>query len=185
MTVAMLALDNANPESTGASYATVEQADAYLLGDLRYAETWGGISVEIKKNVLLVYASRRVDLHSFAGSKSNESQTTQFPRNGDIDVPIEVERATILEAAFLAANSPSAKASQTEDAQIKRIVGERDEVEYFQAETFSTHSVQAGVQDSAALALLRPFFGGDLSFLDFPEEKERLTNAKPDSDPLY
>ena len=65
------------------SYCTVEQADDYFGGRM-YADNWDSLGDSDKEKVL-VMAARRVEAERFAGIKTDQNQSLQFPRTGLTD----------------------------------------------------------------------------------------------------
>lgn len=73
-------------------YGTVEDGDEYFAQRLR-STTWTGAE-DADKLKALKEATQRIDLLAFKGSKTDEDQGLQMPRDGDEDVPVQVEQAT-------------------------------------------------------------------------------------------
>lgn len=82
------------------SYCTVEEADAYLNATLDYL-VWLSTDSNTKIRALNT-ATRQINQLRYKGTKTDESQTFQFPRNGDVTVPQDIKDACILIAAALA-----------------------------------------------------------------------------------
>jgi len=73
------------------SYADISFADSYF--DERYgADSWVESS-EQNKTKLLKTATMIIDQLNFAGEKSEEDQTNEFPRGSDTEVPLNIKRA--------------------------------------------------------------------------------------------
>lgn len=85
------------------SYATVAEADAVLNVDLRFSAAWTANTENDQKSRLLIYASRVIDSMNYKGEKTNAEKASQFPRDGEVKIPPEVEMATILLAGYYAA----------------------------------------------------------------------------------
>jgi hypothetical protein len=77
-------------------YGTIEGADRYFSEQL-YGEFWETQTAE-KKQKALITATRAIDLLNFAGSKTDDSQVLEFPRNGDTEVAEAIQRASYEEA---------------------------------------------------------------------------------------
>lgn len=87
-----------------ANYGTVAGADTYFEHDL-FADVWKN-SQEDKKLSALVTATRAIDKLSYKGYRTESDQELQFPRNGDVTVPIDIEIATYLLANELLKSAP-------------------------------------------------------------------------------
>ena len=88
------------------SYATAEEADAYLAIDLNRADAWMALD-EAGKGQRLAAATRRLDGLRWIGRRASETQATAWPRLGmtptpSASIPPELEQATILLAGDLA-----------------------------------------------------------------------------------
>lgn len=83
----------------GLAYLTVAQADAYHT-PRPTADKWLDLD-DLEKSARLLAASDFVDTaFAFSGSKTSPTQSRQFPRNGDVDVPNEI-MAAVCELAML------------------------------------------------------------------------------------
>lgn len=89
-----------------AIYGTLEEADEYLSGRLD-AEAWLQASID-QKNRALQTATVQIDRHRFAGSKYDDDQELEFPRDdspvddaGTKVVPTAVEWACYEQALYL------------------------------------------------------------------------------------
>ncbi|KFH18424.1 hypothetical protein ELZ19_06740 [Brucella abortus] len=142
------------------AYASVAEADAYLAVDPVHGPTWAALATDAKGSNL-VAATRRLDLLNWAGSKaSGDDQEEQWPRTGvtyrsggsvpDDEVPLGVERATIILAAAIAAD-PELSGAGTSGSNAKRVKAGTAEVEFFRQQT------GVPLQDETAYNLVREF----------------------------
>lgn len=74
------------------SYVTVAEAEAYQ-ADRGYTFT-GDVSI------MLIKAMDYLNLQDWAGTKTDEDQDLDFPRNGDTEVPVKIEQAQIIIATY-------------------------------------------------------------------------------------
>lgn len=155
------------------SYASVDEANEYLAVDAVYKSSWSALTAEVRGE-WLIYATRIVDGFNYSGEANGD---TQFPRDGATDIPVEVERATILLAAYYASVNPTVPRSS--NPRLKKI---RDasgsEIEYFRSGAASLPELP----ETRALSLLRAFFStpvGSLS-LDFNVSKEEYMELPRD-----
>jgi hypothetical protein len=81
------------------TYGTVQEADRYF-GVLLHGELWER-STNIRKYKALVTATKQIDTLRFAGRKTDDSQSLEFPRFGDTGVPLAIRQATYEEALSL------------------------------------------------------------------------------------
>lgn len=73
------------------AYGSLERANIYFDNRLR-AEPWKRSSIGDRKAAMLE-ATELIDRLNFVSSKSLETQLHQFPRNADLTVPSEIEKA--------------------------------------------------------------------------------------------
>ena len=108
------------------SYATIDEADAYLAIDTTRAGAWSALD-EAAKSQCLAAATRRLDGLPWAGRKTSESQITAWPRTGmkpepSKNVPLEIEQACVLLAGDLAVTPhASLNDSRVQDVQSERV----------------------------------------------------------------
>ena len=91
--------------ATLSSYASVDEADAYLLGDAGPRRvTWTSADEDAKARAL-VTATRTLDRLPWRGSRSMTTQATAWPRSGigTTSLPTDIEVAAVLIAAHLVA----------------------------------------------------------------------------------
>jgi len=74
-----------------ASYISLVDADNYFNERLENS-IWFETIVEDKTRALLT-AVRYIDRLNYSGSKSNSSQNYEFPRNGGVNVPLDIQYA--------------------------------------------------------------------------------------------
>lgn len=81
------------------TYGTVQDADRYF-GVLLHGELWER-STNIRKYKALVTATKQIDTLRYSGVKTDSTQTLQFPRFGDTEVPLAIKQAAYEEAISL------------------------------------------------------------------------------------
>lgn len=122
------------------SYASVAEADAYLLVDPTRGPTWAGLTTE-QKGINLISSTRQLDTFSYKGEKAGGSaQPNQWPRTGvtypdgtsvpDDEVPAGIQNATILLAGSIAIDVAASTSSST-GSNTKRVSAGSAEVEFF------------------------------------------------------
>lgn len=74
------------------SYLTIVEAQAYFDGRLG-TECWDDASPTDQEKSLL-QSTRIIDRLNFVGCKSSDTQSRQFPRNGDTLIPTDIQYAT-------------------------------------------------------------------------------------------
>lgn len=143
------------------SFASLAEADAYLAVDPVRGTTWA-TKTDDEKGALLVAATRRLNLISWAGEKTNgdDTQPDAFPRTGltypdgtavsTTEVPQAVGDATILMAGSIAIDSGAASAGTSASNQ-KRVKAGSAEVEFFRP------TAGVPIQDETVWALILPF----------------------------
>ena len=92
------------------TYATLEDADAYLQYRFEYQE-WNQLD-DTEKERLLILATKHIDTENFLGKKTEEDQPLKFPRDIWTEknyFPEEVKSATIEQAIFLMDNEENLK----------------------------------------------------------------------------
>ena len=96
------------PSPTGLPPPTPE--DAYpgltpdvitsILDRILYRDPWDEATAEEQQRALNA-AADAVDLINYMGERTDTTQTNQFPRNGDTDVPLDIHTAIVYEAIML------------------------------------------------------------------------------------
>lgn len=74
------------------SYISVADADTYF-GTRLFNSVWLDATTDEKTRALAT-AERYIDRLNFTGSKTTDSQSAEFPRNGGTDVPLDIQYAT-------------------------------------------------------------------------------------------
>jgi hypothetical protein len=123
------------------SYASVAEANVFLVTDPVRATIWNTLTVD-QKGINLVAATRRLDGFRYKGEKTGADnvQDNQFPRTGLVypdgtdvgttEIPYDIEIATILLAGTIASNAEAAQATDS-SSNIKKVKAGSAEVEYF------------------------------------------------------
>lgn len=73
------------------SYVTIDEAHTYMLGNMDYS-IWDASE---KKSTSLIQATRIIDALNLIGSKTDEDQALEFPRDGETAVPEAIKSACI------------------------------------------------------------------------------------------
>ena len=148
------------------AYASVTEADIALAVDPVRMAAWAALSDD-SKGINLVAATSRLDLLSWAGSKTGgAAQVNAWFRTGlfyedgtavpDNMIPRDLERATILLAGSIASTPAQANAG-TSGRAISRVKAGSAEVEFFrQQETITGKPIQ----DETAFELIRRWLKG-------------------------
>lgn len=100
-------------------YVSLAEANAYLCVDLTYGQAWGLLSDD-EREKRIIAATRRLDLFRYNGTKTSDSQATEWPRTNasgaggvaieDDAIPAEIEQATYILAGMAAAKADALKA---------------------------------------------------------------------------
>ena len=116
------------------SYATIAEADIDLAIDPLRAAAWDALPSDEAKERHLVAATRRLDLLSWKGEKTNPNQTADWPRTGieGID-PTSIPRAIEEACALLAANVSidNTQSTVVGASNIKRVKTKTTDTEFF------------------------------------------------------
>lgn len=128
---------------TYTSYASVQEADSFLLIDEERKAAWAVLNDQVKME-RLAYATRVVDGYQpFSGDKFDKDQATEFPRDGlqcngspfptQINaLPEDIVNATILLAGtFTVSPAAATMAGQQATSQVRRIRAGEVEIENF------------------------------------------------------
>lgn len=95
----------AQSEPTATAYCTVVEAGTYFANRL-HTEAWDQATA-VDQAKALIMASDAIDRLNFNGSKTDDDQERQFPRDDDVDVPNDIKIACMECAiAFLDGVSP-------------------------------------------------------------------------------
>ena len=150
--------------STYPIYGTFDRAREYHNGSLTGA-TFTDAEFTLQ-NQALVMARRWLDRQTYTGSKTGgDSQTTQFPRDGDTTVPLGVEFAEYELAAVLL-DDATAFAKENTGSNEKRLKAGSVEIEFFSRTSGSASVFPPQALDHLApylaskAALVIPYVGG-------------------------
>ena len=134
------------------SYVTVEEADVYygLDSDHPFLQL-----TEAEKQVLLVGATRRIDLLHFKGSKQNSDQFLKWPRS-PYGFPYDIELATILWANILRTDTSQENVAAA-NPNISRIRAGSVEVYFFKPTDVDLLGEELTIADPTIRALLAPY----------------------------
>lgn len=125
-------------------YVIVAQADIYLAADVSRFAAWAALTAD-EKGQAIVTATRRMDRLKWIGVETDlvTPQPLEWPRTGATDcdgnaigttvVPDEIDEATIILAADIAAK-PALGDTTSTDSNLKRAVAGSVEVEFFRAQ---------------------------------------------------
>lgn len=114
------------------AYADVSEADAELAYRVG-GEPWANETTDQKIQDLVTAASI-IDALTLSGGPSTDTQSMEFPRNGDSDIPTDIWKANIVLALDLARKRQAGIVDVVNPAvnNTKRAKSGDDEVEFFQ-----------------------------------------------------
>lgn len=147
------------------SYVSVEEAVTYY--SLEDGHAFVALT-EVEQQVLLVGATRRIDLAHFKGCKEDEDQFTKFPRT-PYGLPYDIELATILLAEIIRTD-PTASTPGGFNANIQRIRAGSVEVYFFEPDNKTLIGEEFAIEDPTIRALLRPY----IAISDIKTETETI-----------
>ena len=75
------------------SYIDRIEAQAYFDGRLN-TDAWDDVTDDAEKDKSLIMSTRIIDRLNFLGTKTDDNQDLQFPRDDDVDIPQDVMDAT-------------------------------------------------------------------------------------------
>ena len=133
------------------SYITLLNAENYFLGRFN-SDAWNSASADDKQTVL-VQATRLIDCLNYEGVKTDDSQATEFPRDGGTVVPIEISIATC-EIAFSLLDGVDPEQELNSLATSSQGYGSVRET---YDRTQSVEHFRAGIPSAVAWAYLKPF----------------------------
>jgi len=132
-------------------YGSIARADTYFSKRLNTG-TWDRSTSNDKESALIMSAAA-IDKLNFAGSKNDSTQSLQFPRNDDTDVPVEIEYAAYEVAIALLDGYDKDQEIETLGVLSEAYSGVRT--------TYDIHYVnehkRAGIPSSEAWDYLKPF----------------------------
>lgn len=149
-------------ENVYMSYASLEEADAYLAVDPIRSVSWIALPDE-KKNANLVAATRRMDLLNYNGELAEEDQALKWPRKNatrcgvpvsETELPIEIQNATILLAGSIELDGSVADSGGS-GSNIRRVEAGSAGVEFFRPTIPGL-----ALQDETAFRLVSCFLDG-------------------------
>lgn len=146
-------------------YLDVAGADVYFGTQLTAAATTWGASVSLLKSQALLQATRMISRGSYAGAKTDSTNSLPFPRTGLTDVdgnaidsatlPLALQYATAELAAALIVDSTLITDTTGSSSNVKRAKGGSAEVEFF-GPVFGTRL------PSVVSEWLAPFYGSSI-----------------------
>ena len=147
-------------------YVTLEEANAYVADHFMSSNTtrvaWESLS-DADKLVLLRNSYRAIEMQTFRGRKTSETQPSAFPRWPSTDVPAQIKEAQIANAIVLADESTQDDVAYYDKLRTFGVksyhVGNLSETLNTPAESSSTSSYQ-GIYSQEAARLLSPWLGG-------------------------
>jgi len=134
------------------AYGTLTGANEYFANRLRMRGIWANASDEDKK-AALIEAKEWIDHLNFKGSRTSSTQLCEFPRDGSLTVPKDVEKAAYeIAAKLLDGMDP--------ELEIKNLGSTSQgfgpaRTTYNRA--FVLEHLSAGIVSAKAYALLKPF----------------------------
>ena len=149
------------------SYVSVEEANVYYSLDPDHG--WNQItkadpddpSQQIedvqRKEVLLINATRRIDLLHFISAKSEPDQELKWPRI-NYGLPYDIELATILLANILRTD-PAQQFVTSANARLKLVKAGSVEIEYYEPATLDIDNIELEqtISDPTIRAILAPY----------------------------
>lgn len=166
MTIQQYKIPNTNIGHVYYSYSTVEEADKYFS---LQTNDWNSISSDTdKKKILLVNATRRIDLLRFKSdpikpinpkiimySDSSTKQPLKFPRVG-YDLPYDIELACIILAGLIN-DDPEEQFVTDVNLSVKRIKAGPIDIEFYPTVDIDLVSEERSIADPTIRALLTPY----------------------------
>lgn len=132
-------------------YGSVQDADNYFTFRL-HCDEWFDADLRTKISAL-AQATRQIDRLNFVGSRASTTQLLEFPRAGQLSVPIVIEQATY-ELALLMLNGV---VPDTEAANLSTVTRGYGPMKTEYLRTFAVHNVKAGIPSFTAWNLLYPY----------------------------
>ena len=150
------------------SYASVAEADAYLLVDLVRGPSWSPLTND-EKSKRLVAATRRLDLLTWKGKQTGGgAQGLEWPRSGltyeggaavpDNIIPDKLAEATALLAGTITMDSTHAEHGGGTTPEVKRVQAGTSQVEFFSGARLG--DTESELADTTALQLIRQWTEG-------------------------
>ena len=144
------------------SYAMVEEADKYYS---LLTHDWNNIAEASEKQILLINATRRIDLLRFKATPEKEykpklvqaagNQPLKFPRVG-YGLPYDIELATIVLAGNILGD-PSQFFVSTTNTNLKRVKAGPIDIEFYETVDISLTDGELSISDPTLRALLSPY----------------------------
>lgn len=134
------------------AYGTLAGANSYFASRLRMRGLWANASNE-DKNAALTEAREWIDRLNFKGSKTDDSQLFEFPRDGDSVVPTDVEKA----AYEIAAKLLDGMDPELEIKNLGNISQGFGPARTTYDRAFVLEHLSAGIVSAKAYSLLKPF----------------------------
>lgn len=133
------------------AYGTLERAGIYFDNRLRN-QPWRIATVQERKSAL-AEATELIDRLAFAGLKTDDTQFHQFPRNGEISVPSNVEKATYeIALKLLDGFDPDLEIDN-----LASVSQGYSSVRSTYNRTFALEHIRAGIPSSKAWEYLKPY----------------------------
>ena len=144
------------------SYAMFEEADKYYS---LTEHTWKDITEEDRKKILLINATRRIDLLRFKSTPEKEykpklvqavgSQPLKFPRVG-YGLPYDVELAAIILAGNIHVDPTQSLVAST-NTNLKRVKAGPIDIEFYETVNIELTEGELSIVDPTIRALLGPY----------------------------
>ena len=178
------------------SYASLDEANEFLRPDARWT-VWNAIADDVDKEIRLIQATREIDRAGvYTGTKTQETQDTEFPRMGlrkngvpvSQQLPDDIVHACILLAGTIATNPSSiSPATTTATRSISSIAAGSVEIEYSTGAAAVQTEDTLAVPDDTADALIRQYFKaagstGVISSLSSGTDRETEFDRRKDAE---
>ena len=138
-------------------YVSLAEAGNYYSLDVDHA--WNALTDDVRK-VLIINATRRIDLLRYKSVKTVETQETKFPRK-DYDLPYDVELACILLANIIN-EDPTQQFVADANASVQRVKAGPVEIEFYQTIDVELKNAENSIVDPTIRALLAPYLATSL-----------------------
>ena len=139
------------------AYDTLEEANVYFSLEAEHA--WNALEDDVKK-ILLIIATRRIDLLRYRSTKEVETQVLKFPRK-EFGLPDDVELATILLANIINTDATQQFVADS-NAAVKRVKAGPIDIEFYQTIDVELKNAENSIVDPTIRALLAPYLATNL-----------------------
>ena len=142
-------------EYTG--YVDLAEADAYY--SLNVDHAWNSLADDVQK-VLIINATRRIDLLRYKSTRTVKTQETKFPRK-EYGLPEDVELACILLASIIN-EDPTQQFVVDSNANVSRVKAGPVDIEFYKTIDVELKNAENSIVDPTIRALLAPYLATGL-----------------------